>query len=280
MSNARLVEIRHAHPSRDGAGMSIQRLHDFSGGLDPLLMLDELQAPPGSGSLPGFPDHPHRGFETLTLVRHGTMDHRDHLGNRGRIEAGGAQWMRAGRGVIHSEMPAAGPEGLHAFQLWINLPAAGRMAEPCYLDVGAERMAMRPVGSGQLVAVAGHWQAADWETAIRGPIGDLGMQAAAVAWLQLPPQSEAVLEMPENQRLFLRTVSGKVEDGPGAGALGVYADGIRLVLRTGPEPLLAILVRGRALNEPIAQHGPFVMNHPQEIHEALQDYRAGQLARA
>lgn len=277
MPESSLLEIRRAHGTRDGAGMVIQRLHDFSGALDPLLMMDELQSPAGSEALPGFPDHPHRGFETLTLLRRGAMNHSDHLGNRGRIEAGGAQWMRAGRGVIHSEMPQAGPEGLQAFQLWINLPASGRMAEPCYADIEAQKMPVLDLDPGTLTAVAGRWQLENSESLVDGPIEDLGMQSAGVAWLSLPPGGSTGIALGPSERLLVRVVSGALINGPAAAQLGLYAGGDCVRLNAGPEPLLAILVRGGPLDEPIAQHGPFVMNHPEEIHQALEDYRAGRL---
>ena len=158
MAERSIREIRRAHPSRDGDGVAIQRVAGMGDpAMDPILMIDELRAERREDLGGGFPPHPHRGMQTLTYMKHGGIVHEDSRGNRGEIRGGGAQWMSAGRGIIHSEMPTGDSAGLHGFQLWFNLPAAEKMGEPDYRDIPAAELA-RIDGTGfRLTAIAGDW---------------------------------------------------------------------------------------------------------------------------
>ena len=139
MTERQIIEIRAAHPSRDGDGVAIQRIAGMQhAGMDPVLMIDELRSEHREDFAGGFPPHPHRGMQTLTYMKAGGILHHDSEGNQGEIRGGGAQWMSAGRGVIHSEMPTQDSTGLHGFQLWINLPRAEKMSAPRYRDIPAE----------------------------------------------------------------------------------------------------------------------------------------------
>ncbi len=142
MTQRDIIEVRRAHASRDGDGVAIQRVHGMQhAGMDPILMIDELRSEHREDFAGGFPPHPHRGMQTLTYMKHGGIIHEDNQGNRGEIRGGGAQWMSAGRGVIHSEMPTQDSDGLHGFQLWINLPSSQKMSTPAYRDIPARDLA-------------------------------------------------------------------------------------------------------------------------------------------
>ncbi len=153
MKERTLQEIRRAHPSRDGDGVAIQRIAGMRhAGMDPILMIDELRAEHREDFAGGFPPHPHRGMQTLTYMKQGGIIHEDSRGNRGEIRGGGAQWMSAGRGIIHSEMPTQDSTGLHGFQLWVNLPRADKLDEPRYRDIPADQLA-RETGPGFAVTL-------------------------------------------------------------------------------------------------------------------------------
>jgi len=151
-------EIRSARPSQDGDGVAIQRITGMQhAAMDPILMLDELRAERREDLGGGFPPHPHRGMQTLTYMKHGGIIHEDSRGNRGEIRSGGVQWMSAGRGIIHSEMPTSDTQGLHGFQLWINLPATEKMAEPRYRDIPADALTASEGDGFTALTIAGDW---------------------------------------------------------------------------------------------------------------------------
>lgn len=263
-------------PSQDGDGVKIKRLHDFGGGLDPFLMLDELGSDRPDDYIGGFPPHPHRGIQTLTYVLHGGLTHEDHLGHASTIEAGDAQWMHTGRGIIHSEMPLTDHQGLHAFQLWLNLATRDKLSPATYRDVKAAEMPRLAQDGAHLTALGGHWQASGGE-AIDGPLEALAGQGA-VAHLSLDEGASLSL-LSKAPTLLAYVFDGALEiagETIAAGELVRLTEGDRLALssRGGAQ---ALLLAGTPHHEPIAHYGPFVMNTEAELQQALRDYRDGTL---
>lgn len=266
--------VKNSHPTQDGAGVKIRRIHDFSGGLDPFLMLDELKASAREDYIGGFPPHPHRGFETLTYLIHGGVTHEDSMGNRGEVHAGEAQWMSAGRGVIHSEMPLLDSDGLHGFQVWINLPAARKMDPPRYRDIRAAEMVTAEGEGTTLKAIAGPWQTSTGRA--EGPLARLG-DDAAMADVRMEPGARLMVELEPGTRLIAYVYTGSLGDGLDAARLAVWSGQTQVEL-TSSEGARLLLLRGRPLREPIRHHGPFVMNTDAEIRQAIADFEAGRLA--
>lgn len=278
MPTQHLTGIRTAQPSQDGAGVKIRRIHDFRGGLDPFLMLDELKASAKEDYIGGFPPHPHRGFETLTYILHGGLTHEDSMGNKGEVHAGDAQWMSAAHGVIHSEMPLLDSDGLHAFQIWINLPAHRKLQAPQYRDLRDAEMGHLRWSDGHLKAIAGHWQTSAGETS--SSLAQVGEQAA-LADLQLQPGCNLDIQVPAGQQLLVYVYAGELQQGVKTAQLGSFtADSTSAHISlqaSASETTGVLLLTGPALKEPIAHYGPFVMNTEAEIHQAMQDYQSGQL---
>ncbi len=268
----RVDRLQPSHPSQDGDGVQIRRIHDFGGGLDPFLMLDELGSDRPDDYLGGFPPHPHRGMQTLTYVIHGGLTHEDHLGHSSTIRAGDAQWMHTGRGIIHSEMPLTDSQGLHGFQLWINLAAAEKLTPATYRDVRAAEMPRLAEAGSELIALGGHWRRADGE-GVEGPLDALAGQGA-VAHVRLAAGAELALDVAA-PTLLAYVFAGELDIGERrvpAGQLARLGSGSRLALAGAGE---ALLLAGTPHGEPIAHYGPFVMNHQHELEQALRDYRDG-----
>ncbi|WP_431024048.1 pirin family protein [Halomonas sp. H5] len=270
-----ITQVRRNQPSQDGAGVKIRRIHEFGGGIDPFLMLDELGSDRPDDYLAGFPPHPHRGIQTLTYVLHGGLTHEDHLGHSSTIAAGDAQWMHTGHGIIHSEMPLTDSQGLHAFQLWLNLAAADKLSPATYRDVRGDEMPRLTHGGAELIALGGHWQAEDGE-AIDGPLDALAGRGA-VAHARLAPESRLSLAV-EAPTLLVYVFAGELAIGErrvGAGQLASLGAGEHLVLEGGESGGEALVLAGHPHGEPIAHYGPFVMNTQAELEQALLDYRNG-----
>lgn len=268
----RVDRLQPSQPSQDGDGVQIRRIHDFGGGLDPFLMLDELGSDRPDDYLGGFPPHPHRGMQTLTYVIHGGLTHEDHLGHSSTIRAGDAQWMHTGRGIIHSEMPLTDSQGLHGFQLWINLAAAEKLTPATYRDVRAAEMPRLADAGSELIALGGHWRRADGE-GVEGPLDALAGQGA-VAHVRLAAGAELALDV-DAPTLLAYVFAGEFDIGERrvpAGHLARLGAGSRLALAGAGE---ALLLAGTPHGEPIAHYGPFVMNHQHELEQALRDYRDG-----
>ncbi|WP_168012133.1 pirin family protein [Halomonas salinarum] len=265
-----------AQPSQDGDGVKIKRLHDFGGGLDPFLMLDELGSDRPDDYIGGFPPHPHRGIQTLTYVINGGLTHEDHLGHSSTIEAGDAQWMHTGRGIIHSEMPLTDHHGLHAFQLWLSLATRDKMSPATYRDVKAAEMPQLIQEGTRLTALGGHWQASSGD-AIVGPLDALAGQGA-VAHLSLDEGASFTL-MSGAPTLLAYVFDGALEiagENVAAGELVRLTEGDQLSLSS-QDGAQALLLAGTPHREPIAHYGPFVMNTEAELQQALRDYRDGSL---
>ena len=263
----------------DGAGVRLTRLltQDLQRRLDPFLMLDLFGTDNPGDYIGGFPDHPHRGFETITYMLQGRMRHRDSAGNEGLLVPGSVQWMTAGRGVIHSEMPEQQEGAMEGFQLWLNLPGRDKMREPWYRDIASSEL---PEWHGEGVTVrviAG--QAC-------GVAGAVQRDATAALYLDVHLQPGVRFEqpLPAAHNAFIVVYRGELSVADTVvrqrrmAILANTAGSDFVALQAGPEGARAILVAGQPLGEPIAQYGPFVMNTHEQIAQAVQDFQAGRLA--
>jgi redox-sensitive bicupin YhaK (pirin superfamily) len=279
VTNPRTVErLIQGHPTRDGAGVRLTRLltPDLQRRLDPFLMLDAFGSDSRDDYIAGFPDHPHRGFETVTYMLEGRMRHRDSAGNEGLLSSGAVQWMTAGRGVIHSEMPEQEDGRMEGFQLWLNLPARDKMCAPWYRDLSAAEIPEWQDGGARVRVIAGR------SHGVQAPVQ---REATDPTYLDLHLQAGARFEhpLPEGHNAFVHVYRGSVQIGDQvvpAQRMAILAneagrDGV--ALSAGAEGARAILLAGRPLREPIAQYGPFVMNSNAEIFQAVEDFRAGRL---
>ncbi|HWI83521.1 pirin family protein [Ramlibacter sp.] len=270
----------------DGAGVKLTRVltSDLQQRLDPFLMLDNFASDDPEDYGAGFPDHPHRGFETVTYMIEGRMRHRDSAGHEGLLRNGGVQWMTAGRGLVHSEMPEQENGRMEGFQLWLNLPASDKLRDPWYRDIASEEIPEFTTAEGVLVRViAGQSQ---------GVAGAVQRERTQPLYLDLhfPPGAiEFRQPLPAGHNAFLCVYRGQVEvlDAGGQATpvprqsmavLGQQGDGV--VLRSaanGETPARALLIAGQPLREPIAQYGPFVMNTREQLLQAVQDFQSGRL---
>ncbi|PHS64597.1 MAG: nuclease PIN [Thalassobium sp.] len=279
MNERHLQHIIPSHPTSDGDGVKIRRVALFDQPVaDPFLMIDELLSDNPDDFIGGFPPHPHRGMETLTYLRHGSLEHRDHMGNKGMINSGGAQWMSAGRGIIHSEMPAREMQQLHGFQLWINLPAKDKMQPPKYRDVSATEIPSVTLTNGaQLRVIAGSWQI-DGNN-IQGPLNDLAASAGYLD-IELPAGSNLSLPTSVQQNIVAFVYQGQLQTQPLAPekSLLVFSKGEQLTLNAQSDTKL-LLLSGESIGEKVVHYGPFVMNSVAEIEQAIQDYNAGRFGR-
>ncbi len=262
----------------DGAGVKLTRVlsQPLQRRLDPFLMLDAFGSDKADDYIAGFPDHPHRGFETVTYMIAGRMLHRDSAGHEGLLENGGVQWMTAGKGVIHSEIPQQEAGVMEGFQLWLNLPGRDKMNAPWYRDFQNAELPQFTTPEGVAVTViAGE---------SHGVQGAVTRDATAPVYLDLHFHADATFSqaLPATHNAFVYVYRGEV----GIGGQRVPAGRMALLANTGgsdgvvveaPAGAKALLIAGRPLNEPIAQYGPFVMNTKEEIYQALNDFRDGRL---
>ncbi|NVK43462.1 MAG: pirin family protein [Oceanospirillaceae bacterium] len=262
-------------PASDGAGVRLNRVIGTPAlkHLDPFLMLDEFKSDSADDYIAGFPSHPHRGFETVTYMLAGRMEHRDHLDNVGLLEAGGAQWMTAGRGIIHSEMPQQQEGLMWGFQLWINLPAAEKMQRARYRDLAPDDIAEARDEQGvERRVIAGD------SLGVVGPVGGLSVDPLMVD-IRMPSGSDIAHPVKSGHRAFVYAYRGAVkiaDETLTAGQLGILRDGDRVRL-TADGDSGVLLLAARPIGEPIVQYGPFVMNSSEEIEQALRDYRDDRL---
>ena len=260
----------------DGAGVRLTRVltGDLQRRLDPFLMLDAFGSDDPDDYIAGFPDHPHRGFETITYMLAGRMRHKDSAGNEGLLENGGMQWMTTGRGVIHSEIPQQEEGVMEGFQLWLNLPARDKMQAPWYRDFTAAELPRVTIGAGgTAIVLAGE---------SHGVAGAVTREATAPLYLDLhlPAGSRFSQPLAADLNAFVYVYRGAVNianEVVPAGRMAILANEGDGVIIEATEDTRLILVAGRPLGEPIAQHGPFVMNTQEEIQQAFADYRAGRL---
>lgn len=262
----------------DGAGVRLHRSIGASPALrlDPFLMLDEFYSDDPDDYLAGFPAHPHRGFETVTYMLEGRMQHRDHLGNTGDLGPGGVQWMTAGRGVIHEEMPRQREGRMRGFQLWLNLPAKDKLRPADYRDLPSDVIPVEEGPGWQLRLIAGALEGR------RGAVDrELGERQTAPLYLDLhlAPGGGHRLPVPWGHQAFIYLYEGEAAIGGHAlrlRAANVLSDGDHVVVESGAGGRL-LLIAGQPLREPVVQYGPFVMNSASEIEQALRDYHAGTL---
>jgi redox-sensitive bicupin YhaK (pirin superfamily) len=278
-SSRKVERLVAGQPVMEGAGVRISRIltQAWQRRLDPFLMLDVFRSDDPADYLAGFPDHPHRGFETITYMIAGRMRHRDSAGHEGLLATGGMQWMVAGRGVIHSEMPEQQDGVMEGFQLWLNLPARDKMGTPWYRDFQKDDIPEFLTAEGvtvRVVAGESHGVSGAMTRPVTEPLYlDLQLPAGTSFWQALPPAHNA----------FVLVYRGTVQVAGQAvaeGAMAVLANdpGSTGVTLAASQPARALLIAGRPLNEPIAQNGPFVMNTQEEVLAAFRDYRDGRLA--
>jgi redox-sensitive bicupin YhaK (pirin superfamily) len=253
--------------------------------LDPFLMLDEFSSDNADDYIAGFPNHPHRGFETVTYMLDGHMLHEDHLGHRGDLKSGDVQWMTAGRGIIHSEMPQQESGRMRGFQLWINLPAKEKMKPAGYRDIPASQIPVVELPQGGRVRViAGTLELNGRSTA--GPMQGLTTDPLYFD-VELPAGAAFGHPVATGHNAFLYLYEGGIEVGPAGStrplrthSAGVLSAGDRIEVKAGAQGARFIVLAGRPLNEPVVQYGPFVMNTREEIEQAIRDYQSGALTRA
>lgn len=275
MSDRQITRRVRGMDTSDGAGVKLKRVigQPALDMLDPFLMLDEFRSDVPGDYIAGFPEHPHRGFETVTYMLAGRMLHGDNHGNRGDLKPGSVQWMTAGRGILHSEMPQQEDGLMWGFQLWVNLPSSDKMTAPRYQDIPPEEIATATPAPGVSVKViAGEFDG------LTGPVAGI---ATAPVYLDiaLEPGAHVAVPLPEGHHAFAYVFDGteaKVGDQLlKRSELGVLSPGDNVVLGATDAATRILLVAGRPLDEPVARYGPFVMNTPQQIHEAIADFRAG-----
>lgn len=286
MSNAerRIARIVNAHRQREGGGFIVRRPFPTMGldAVDPFLLIDEMgPADYGPGEAVGAPDHPHRGFETVTYMIEGEFEHEDSAGHRGTLRPGDVQWMTAGAGIIHSEMPSAeirrAGGRVHGFQIWVNLPAADKMMRPRYQELSSEQIptAKSEDGLAQAKVVAG--AALGVKAAI-----DTRIPIVFQDWT-LKPGADVVVDIPASEQAMVYVFEGAMHAGTAGdevrdGQLGVFGEGgtVRLA-NNGKHDARFLLLAGAPINEPVARYGPFVMNNEDELRQAFEDFRSGRM---
>ena len=265
-------------PTSDGAGVRMTRVigSQLLDSFDPFLLLDEFRSDDPNDYIAGFPDHPHRGFETVTYMLAGRMRHGDNQGNTGLLGSGSVQWMTAGRGIVHSEFPEQQEGLMWGFQLWVNLPRTDKMRAPRYQDIPATDVPEVELGPGARARV------------LVGSIGDVAGPVTDVATepvyfdLHLDAGASYTAAVPEGHNVFAYVYQGDAKIGAAAtsiarGELALTTHGASLPITAGAQGARLIVVGGRPLNEPVARYGPFVMNTADEIRQAFADYQAGRL---
>lgn len=281
VTQGRSVErLVQGQDTQDGAGVRLTRVltHDLQTRLDPFLMLDAFGSDKPDDYIAGFPNHPHRGFETVTYMIAGRMRHKDSAGNEGLLQNGGVQWMTAGRGLTHSEMPEQEEGVMEGFQLWLNLPSQNKLCTPGYRDIQSEDIPEVTTGNGVLVRVIAG--------ASHGAEGAVQREHTHPIYLdvQFPNTNDTVFEqtLPATHNAFVYVYRGSLEVVHGDQATTVPVQRMAVLSNLGDGVVLraqantrAILIAGQPLGEPIAQYGPFVMNTREELVQAVDDFRAG-----
>jgi len=281
-SSRPVAHVITPEPVVEGAGVHLRRSIGTRklDHLDPFLLLDHFESATPADYEAGFPYHPHRGIETVTIVRKGEVKHRDSLGHKGSIGAGDIQWMTSGSGILHEEMPQVRPEGIGGLQLWLNLPAREKMTRPKYRDLTASHLPESALDGGARVRVIAGDAAGG---RLVGPVEGLAV-APKFLDVTLPEGATFREAVPRGHTAFAYVDQGEVRFGPErkvarAPSLVVFGDGDVVEAAGAPGSGRFLLAAARPLGEPIARHGPFVMNTPAEIEEALRDLRSGHFIR-
>jgi redox-sensitive bicupin YhaK (pirin superfamily) len=278
MSDREVLRVVRAQPTSDGAGVKLNR--SLGTGalpmLDPFLMLDEFYTDRPEDYLAGFPSHPHRGFETVTYMLAGAMEHKDSVGNTGKLIAGSVQWMTAGRGIVHSEMPKQENGLMWGFQLWVNLPGAKKMIPPRYQDIAPEKIPEVTIGDARVRVIAGE------AGGVRGPVEGVAT-APLMIDVKLPAGAKIEQAIAADHNAFVYVFEGEARFGSagksvGRGELGVLGPGDAVsVVGAGEKGARFLILAGRPINERVARYGPFVMTTEDEIRQAMVDYQSGKL---
>ena len=272
-----VVQTLRGQPASDGAGVKLTRVigQPRLPDLDPFLLLDEFGTDKAEDYIAGFPDHPHRGFETVTYMLDGRMRHKDNHGHEGVLEPGAVQWMTAGRGIVHSEMPEQREGRMRGFQLWMNLPARDKMTAPNYQEFGGDKLPVVERTGVNVKIIAGQ---------LDGAVGPVKQPATDPIYMdiRLDAGVDFALPVPAGHSAFVYVYEGSLTVGAAREAatisaqeLAVLGDGIEVQLSGRAPRSRAILVAGRPLREPVARYGPFVMNTREEIMQAFTDFQSG-----
>ena len=278
-THRRVARVFRGQPTSGGASVKLTRVigqRDLDM-LDPFLLLDEFRSDSASDYVSGFPNHPHRGFETVTYMLAGRMRHHDNQGTSGLLTPGSVQWMTAGRGIVHSEMPEQEDGLMWGFQLWVNLPAGDKMSAPRYQDIAPENIPSVEAADGVRVRVL----AGRFGDAV-GPVSGIAVEPLYLD-LELAAGAHCAVSVPAGHNAFSYVYAGAAKLGPSKaskhierGELAVLErDGEELLITAGSEAARLIVVAGKPLDEPVARYGPFVMNTQEEIVEAMRDYQSG-----
>jgi len=270
-----VLRLSKGQPTSDGAGVRLSRVigNHALGELDPFLLLDEFRSEDGADYIGGFPDHPHRGFETVTYMLAGRMRHGDNHGHSGLLGPGSVQWMTAGRGIVHSEMPEQEDGLMWGFQLWVNLPAKDKMTAPRYQEFDPAAVPVVEHDGARIRVIAGR---------IGDTVGPIVGIATEPSFLDvaLPAGGSFALDLPREHNVFVYPFEGNALIGEPSmavprGTLAVLGPGERVALGGGAVPARVLIAAARPLNEPIARYGPFVMNTQDQLRQAFADYQAG-----
>lgn len=274
-STKEVVKVTRGMPASDGAGVRLTRLigQPEIQDLDPFLMLDFFESDDPDDYIAGFPPHPHRGFETVTYLLNGRMRHQDNQGNEGVIESGGVQWMTAGKGVIHSEMPEQENGLLKGFQLWINLPSHAKMSDPAYQEFTPDQVPVETREDGTEIRVI----TGTTEHGTTGPVKNAYVHPTYLD-VKLSADSDFIQPLPTDSHSFILIIEGDVKIGNNAmplqkGMLAILSEGEQVQVVSGKTSGRFLLVSGQPIREPIAKGGPFVMNTQEELHQAFDDFR-------
>lgn len=277
MSNPTTRQVMGIVPgmdAQDGAGVKLKRslggprLEHF----DPFLLLDEFRSDQAGDYIAGFPDHPHRGFETVTYMLAGKMRHRDNQGNSGLLESGGAQWMTAGRGIVHSEMPEQEDGLMWGFQLWVNLPSSSKMNAPRYQDIDPADIPEADLPDGGTVRVV-----AGTAAGVTGPVSDIAVKPLYLD-VTLPAGASFEQLLPADHNAFVYVFGGELTIGETTAGLSdmvLLTSGEAVKAEAGAKGARFLLIAGEPIGEPVARYGPFVMNTRDEIMQAFKDYQSG-----
>jgi len=279
MNTRKAQQVITGQATTDGAGVDLVRVIGQPAlmDLDPFLLLDAFRSDDPNDYIAGFPPHPHRGFETVTYLLNGRMRHKDNTGNEGVIEPGGIQWMTAGSGIVHSEMPEQQDGLLEGFQLWINLPSTHKMDSPAYQEHDAASIPTETREGATLKVISG--------VTSQGTVGPVNQPLTDPVYLdvKLQPNTEFNENLDADHNAFVYVISGQLvledTDGDqvylGSDQLAVLSKGDKVTLRSGDQASRFLLVAGKPLNEPVARGGPFVMNTAAEVRQAFSDYQRG-----
>lgn len=275
LKNREVIEIHSGQAAMDGDGVKLIRIIGTQtlNMLDPFLLLDAFESDQAQDYIGGFPSHPHRGFETVTYLLAGQMRHKDSAGNEGLIEPGGVQWMTAGKGIVHSEMPEQIDGLLMGFQLWVNLPAKDKFSEPAYQEFPVDKIALEKRATGtQIRVISGQTD--------QGTLGPVVNEAVKPSYLDVSLKAGDEFEqtLAETDNTFIYLIEGQITIGKDAtnikaGKLAILSQGEKVIINTEVDSRF-LLVSGQPIGEPVARGGPFVMNTKAEVMQAFADFQA------